>query len=92
MRSAIRWRFYPTMTRLGRNSAALGATGDESVRETSRADHPARSVAARLRDHAGETPKLLKAIAERASAAPLLNELLEPERNQELDTSSGSWK
>ncbi|MEO7723765.1 MAG: sulfite reductase subunit alpha [Chthoniobacterales bacterium] len=30
------------------------------------------------------TPKFLKAIAQRASAAPLLNELLEPERRQDL--------
>ena len=32
------------------------------------------------------TPKFLKAIAERASAAPLLNDLLKPERKQDLDT------
>jgi sulfite reductase (NADPH) flavoprotein alpha-component len=32
------------------------------------------------------TPKFLKAIAERASAAPLLNELLEPERRHDLET------
>ncbi len=32
------------------------------------------------------TPKFLKAIAARASAAPLLNELLKPERKQDLDT------
>ncbi len=31
------------------------------------------------------TPKLLKAIAERASAAPLLTELLDPERKEDLD-------
>ena len=31
------------------------------------------------------TPKFLKAIAERASAAPLLNDLLKPERKQDLD-------
>ena len=32
------------------------------------------------------TPKLLQAIAERASGAPLLNELLDPERKQDLDS------
>ena len=32
------------------------------------------------------TPRFLKAIAERASAAPLINELLKPERKQDLDT------
>jgi sulfite reductase (NADPH) flavoprotein alpha-component len=31
------------------------------------------------------TPKFLKMIAERASAAPLLNDLLKPERKQDLD-------
>ena len=31
------------------------------------------------------TPKFLKMIAERASAAPLLNELLDPERKEDLD-------
>ncbi len=32
------------------------------------------------------TPKFLKMIAERANAAPLLNDLLKPERKQDLDT------
>jgi len=32
------------------------------------------------------TPKFLKAIAERASAAPLLTDLLDPERKQDLET------
>ncbi len=32
------------------------------------------------------TPRMLRAIAERASAAPLLSELLDPERKQDLDT------
>jgi sulfite reductase (NADPH) flavoprotein alpha-component len=32
------------------------------------------------------TPKFLKAIAERAVAAPLINDLLKPERKQDLDT------
>jgi len=32
------------------------------------------------------TPKFLKMIAERATAAPLLNDLLKPERKQDLDT------
>src|SRR6201999_1404333 len=32
------------------------------------------------------TPKFLRAIAERASAAPFLQELLDPERKHDLDT------
>jgi sulfite reductase (NADPH) flavoprotein alpha-component len=64
---------------------ALGAKGDEEV--------PAAKTRKGLRDAllrdysiTQPTPKLLKAIAERASAAPLLQELLDPERKQDLDT------
>jgi sulfite reductase (NADPH) flavoprotein alpha-component len=63
----------------------LGATGDEEV--------PAAKTqkglrAALLRDYSitQPTPKLLKAIAQRASAAPLLGDLLAPDRKQDLDT------
>jgi sulfite reductase (NADPH) flavoprotein alpha-component len=64
---------------------ALGATGDEPV-PAAKTQKPFRE--ALLRDYSitQPTPKLLKAIAERASAAPLLKELLDPERKQELDT------
>ena len=65
--------------------AALGAKGDEEV--------PGRDGTTALREAllrdcgiTQPTPKFLKAIAERASAAPLLQELLDPERKQELDT------
>ncbi len=64
---------------------ALGLKGDEAV--------PAAKTQKSLRDAllrdfsiTQPTPKLLKAIAERASAAPLLQELLDPERKQDLDT------
>ncbi|MDP9004387.1 MAG: sulfite reductase subunit alpha [Verrucomicrobiota bacterium] len=64
---------------------AIGAKGEEVV--------PAAKTqknlrAALLRDYSitQPTPKLLKAIAERATAAPLLQELLDPERKQDLDT------
>jgi sulfite reductase (NADPH) flavoprotein alpha-component len=63
---------------------AIGANGDELV--------PAAKTQKNLRDAllrdysiTQPTPKLLKAIAKRASAAPLLQELLDPERKQDLD-------
>jgi sulfite reductase (NADPH) flavoprotein alpha-component len=65
---------------------ALGAKGDEEIAGN-------RGVPTTLRDGLMRdfsitqvTPKFLKAIAERASAAPLLNELLEPERRHDLET------
>lgn len=65
---------------------ALCATGEELVPVPKREPRPFRE--ALLRDYSitGITPKFLKAIAERASAAPLLTELLDPERKQDLDT------
>ena len=66
---------------------ALNAKGDEEIARNS--DAPTTLREALLRDCSitQATPKFLKAIAERASAAPLLNELLlDPERKQELDT------
>jgi sulfite reductase (NADPH) flavoprotein alpha-component len=62
----------------------IGAKGDEAVKS------PSRETALRealLRDCriTQTTPKFLKAVAERASAAPLLTDLLKPERKQDLD-------
>lgn len=64
---------------------AISAKGDEPV-PAAKTTKPLRE--ALLRDYAitQPTPKLLKAIAERASAAPLLSGLLAPGRKQDLDT------
>ncbi|HEY2712622.1 MAG TPA: sulfite reductase subunit alpha [Chthoniobacterales bacterium] len=64
----------------------LGAKGDETVPNNKGAETILRE--ALLRDYSitQPTPKILRAIAERASAAPLLTELLDPERKQDLDT------
>ena len=64
---------------------ALGAKGDEPV-PVAKAQKSLRE--ALLRDYSitQTTPKFLKAIAARASAAPLLQELLDPKRKPELDT------
>ncbi|HMG05215.1 MAG TPA: sulfite reductase subunit alpha [Chthoniobacterales bacterium] len=64
---------------------ALGATGDELVPV---AKNQKGLREALLRDYSitQPTPKFLKAIAARASAAPLLQELLDPKRKPELDT------
>jgi len=63
----------------------IGAKGDEAVKSPSR---ETTLLEALLRDCriTQTAPKFLKAVAERASAAPLLNDLLKPERKQELDT------
>lgn len=65
----------------------LCATGDELVPAASKGKEPLPLRAALLREYkiTQPTPKFLKAIAERASAAPLLKELLHPERKQDLD-------
>jgi sulfite reductase (NADPH) flavoprotein alpha-component len=65
---------------------ALGAKGDEEI--AGNRGLPTTLREGLLRDYSitQVTPKFLKAIAERASAAPLLNELLEPERKQDLET------
>jgi len=62
----------------------LGAKGDEPVRAAKTQKNLREAL---LRDYSitQPTPKFLKAIAERASAAPLLQELLDPERKQDLD-------
>ena len=64
---------------------ALGATGEELV-PAAKVEKPFRE--ALLRDYSitQPTPKFLRAIAERASAAPLMQELLAPDRKQDLDT------
>ncbi len=63
---------------------ALGATGDEPV-TAAKTTKPLRE--ALLRDYSitQPTPKFLKAIAERASAAPMLKELLHPDRKHDLE-------
>jgi sulfite reductase (NADPH) flavoprotein alpha-component len=64
---------------------ALGATGDEQVPRPKGSTTTLRQ--ALLRDYGitQPTPKFLKTIAERASAAPLLTDLLDPERKQDLE-------
>ena len=63
---------------------ALGAKGDEPV-PAAKTTKPFRE--ALLRDYSitQPPPKFLKALAERASAAPMLTELLDPDRKQDLD-------
>src|SRR6202171_3921581 len=63
---------------------ALAAKGDEPV-PAAKTTKPFRE--ALLRDYSitQPPPKFLKAIAERASAAPMLTELLDPDRKQDLD-------
>jgi sulfite reductase (NADPH) flavoprotein alpha-component len=65
---------------------ALGATGDEEI--AGNRGGPTTLREGLLRDYSitQPTPKFLKMIAQRASAAPLMNELLEPERKQDLET------
>jgi sulfite reductase (NADPH) flavoprotein alpha-component len=63
---------------------ALGAKGDEPV-PAAKTTKPFRE--ALLRDYSitQPPPKFLKTLAERASAAPMLTELLAPDRKQDLD-------
>src|SRR5205814_1623829 len=65
---------------------ALGATGKEEVPRPKGALTTMRE--ALLRDYSitQPTPKILRAIAHRANAAPLLGDLLAPERRQDLTT------
>src|SRR6202165_2324094 len=63
----------------------IGAKGDEAVKSPNR-ETTLREALLRDCRITQTTPKFLKAVAERASAAPLLNDLLKPERKQELDT------
>jgi sulfite reductase (NADPH) flavoprotein alpha-component len=64
----------------------LGATGDEQVPRPK--GEPTTFREALLRDYSitQSTPKFLKAIAQRASAAPTLGYLLAPNRKQDLET------
>ncbi len=65
---------------------ALGAKGDEQVPRPK--GEPTTLHQALLRDYSitQPTPKFLKAIAQRASAAPTLTYLLAPDRKQDLQT------
>ena len=65
--------------------ATLGASGEETVPNNK--GEPTTFREALFRDYSitQPTPKILRAIAERASAAPLLNELLAPDRKQDLE-------
>src|SRR5438034_1328284 len=65
---------------------ALGADGDEQVPRPRR--EPTTLREALLRDYSitQPTPKFLRAIAGRASAAPTLGYLLAPDRKQDLET------
>ena len=66
---------------------AICATGDEIVPAASKGKQPLPLREALSREYliTQPTPKFLRAIAERASAAPLLKELLHPERKHDLD-------
>jgi sulfite reductase (NADPH) flavoprotein alpha-component len=63
----------------------ISAKGDEVVKSPSRETILREAL---LRDCriTQTTPKFLKSVAERAHGAPLLSELLKPERKQDLDT------
>src|SRR5437016_11783047 len=65
---------------------ALGATGDEQVPRPK--GPPTTFREALLRDYGitQPTPKFLKAITARASAAPTLGDLLAPDRKHDLET------
>ncbi len=65
---------------------SLGAKGDEIVPSTSKGQTVAlREALFRQYSITQATPKFLKAIAQRASGAPLLNELMQAERKADLD-------
>src|SRR5881227_746052 len=63
---------------------ALGATGDEMVPAGKNETAPLRQALLRNYAITVPTPKFLKAIVERASAAPLLKELLQPDHKHDL--------
>src|SRR5438045_1114527 len=63
---------------------ALGATGDEVVPAGKNQTAPLRQALLRNYTITTPTPKFLKAIVERASAAPLLKELLQPDHKHDL--------
>jgi sulfite reductase (NADPH) flavoprotein alpha-component len=63
---------------------ALGATGDEIVPAGKNETAPLRQALLRNYAITTPTPKFLKAIVERASAAPLIEELLRPDHKHDL--------
>lgn len=63
---------------------ALGAAGDEIVPAGKNETAPLRQALLRNYAITTPTPKFLKAIVERASAAPLLEELLRPDHKHDL--------
>ncbi|HEY0368808.1 MAG TPA: sulfite reductase subunit alpha [Chthoniobacterales bacterium] len=63
---------------------ALHATGDEIVPGTKKQDLALREALLREYSITLVTPKFMKAIAERATSAPLLKELLHPDRKADL--------
>ena len=63
---------------------AIGATGDEIVPSAKNDTAPLRQALLRNYTITTPTPKFLKAIVERASAAPLLKELLQPDHKHDL--------
>jgi sulfite reductase (NADPH) flavoprotein alpha-component len=65
---------------------ALCAKGDEPIPVKGAADTTLREALLRNYSITQPTPKFLRAIAERAAAAPLLKELLHEDRRQDLDT------
>src|SRR5438034_8526785 len=65
---------------------ALGATGKEEVPRPKGLPTTFREALLRHYSITQPTPKFLRAIAHRANAAPLLGDLLAPERKQDLGT------
>src|SRR3954465_8660358 len=63
----------------------IGGSGDEAVKAP-KGDTTLREALVRDCRITQTTPKFLKLVAERASAAPLLKDLLKPERKQDLET------
>src|ERR1700704_2803570 len=63
---------------------ALGAKGDETV-TAAKAQKSFRDALLRDFSITQPTPKFLKAIAARAAASPLLHELLDPDRKEDLE-------
>lgn len=65
---------------------AIHAKGDELVKGSKSPELPLREALLREYSITAITPKLLKAIAERASSAPLISELLDPSRKEDLQS------
>ena len=71
---------------------AIGATGDEIVPSAKNETAPLRQALLRNYTITTPTPKFLKAIVERASAAPLLKELFSPTISTISRFISGGWR